>query len=93
MENFTKLGDSIYFRANDTLLVNQYVASKVTWEEKNLVLTQKSDVTKSEEISFVLNALHDKEISDVAIAASDPGLDAWGSHDLCKWRGENDSSR
>lgn len=68
MENFTKLGDSIYFRANDTLLVNQYVASKVTWEEKNLVLTQKSDVTKSEEISFVLNALHDKEISDVAIA-------------------------
>ena len=40
MENFTKLGDSIYFRANDTLLVNQYVASKVTWEEKNLVLTR-----------------------------------------------------
>ena len=67
MENFTKLGDSIYFRANDTLLVNQYVASKVTWE-----LTQKSDVTKSEEISFVLNALHDKEISDVAIALRIP---------------------
>ncbi len=72
MENFTKLGDSIYFRANDTLLVNQYVASKVTWKEKNLVLTQKSDVTKSEEISFVLNALHDKEISDVAIALRIP---------------------
>ena len=72
MENFAKLGDSIYFRANDTLLVNQYVASKVTWEEKNLVLTQKSDVTKSEEISFVLNALHDKEISDVAIALRIP---------------------
>ncbi len=72
MENFTKLGDSIYFRANDTLLVNQYVASKVTWEEKNLVLTQKSDVTKSEEISFVLNALHDEEISDVAIALRIP---------------------
>lgn len=72
MENFTKLGDSIYFRANDTLLVNQYVASKVTWEEKNLVLTQKSDVTKSEEISFVLNALHDKEISDVSIALRIP---------------------
>ena len=72
MENFTKLGDSIYFRANDTLLVNQYVASKVTWEEKNLVLTQKSDVTKSEEISFVLNTLHDKEISDVAIALRIP---------------------
>ena len=72
MENFTKLGDSIYFRANDTLLVNQYVASKVTWEEKNLVLTQKSDVTKSEEISFVLTALHDKEISDVAIALRIP---------------------
>ena len=72
MENFTKLGDSIYFRANDTLLVNQYVASKVIWEEKNLVLTQKSDVTKSEEVSFVVNALHGKEISDVAIALRIP---------------------
>lgn len=72
MENFTKLGDSIYFRANDTLIVNQYVASKVIWEEKNLVLTQKSDVTKSEEISFVINALHGKEISDVAIALRIP---------------------
>ena len=91
MENFTKLGDSIYFRANDTLLVNQYVASKVTWEEKNLVLTQKSDVTKSEEISFVLNALQ-RNIG-CGDCTSDPGLDAWGSHDLCKWRGENDSSR
>lgn len=72
MENFTKLGDSIYFRANDTLLVNQYVASKVIWEEKNLVLTQKSDVTKSEEVSFVVNALYGKEISDVAIALRIP---------------------
>lgn len=72
MENFTKLGDSIYFRANDTLLVNQYVASKVIWEEKNLVLTQKSDVTKSEEVSFVVNALQGKEISDVAIALRIP---------------------
>lgn len=72
MENFTKLGDSIYFRANDTLLVNQYVASKVIWEEKNLVLTQKSDVTKSEEVSFVVNALRGKEISDVAIALRIP---------------------
>ena len=72
MENFTKLGDSVYFRANDTLLVNQYVASKVTWEEKNLVLTQKSDVTKSEEVSFVINALHGKGTSDVAIALRIP---------------------
>ena len=72
MENFTKLGDSIYFRANDTLLVNQYVASKVIWEEKNLVLTQKSDVTKSEEVSFVVNALYGKEISDVVIALRIP---------------------
>ena len=40
MENFTKLGDSIYFHTFDTLIVNQYVASKVTWQEKNLVVTQ-----------------------------------------------------
>lgn len=56
MENFTKLGDSIYFHTNDTLIVNQYVSSKVTWEEKNLVVTQKSDVTKSDKATFTVNA-------------------------------------
>lgn len=72
MENFTKLGDSIYFRANDTLIVNQYVASKVTWEEKNLVVTQQSDVTKSEKATFTIHAKDGKTIPSVALALRVP---------------------
>lgn len=72
MENFTKLGDSIYFRANDTLVVNQYVASRVTWEEKNLVVTQQSDVTKSEKATFTINAKDGKTIPSVALALRVP---------------------
>lgn len=72
IENFTKLGDSMYFRANDTLIVNQYVSSKVTWEEKNLVVTQQSDVTKSEEATFTINAENGGEIESVALALRIP---------------------
>lgn len=72
MENFTKLGDSIYFRANDTLIVNQYIASKVTWEEKNLVVTQQSDVTKSEIATFTIHAKDGKTIPSVALALRVP---------------------
>ena len=72
MENFTKLGDSIYFHTNDTLIVNQYVSSKVTWEEKNLVVTQKSDVTKSDKATFTINAKDGKTIPSAALALRVP---------------------
>ena len=72
MENFTKLGDSIYFHANDTLIVNQYVSSKVTWEEKNLVVTQKSDVTKSDKATFTVNAKDGSTIPSAALALRVP---------------------
>lgn len=72
MENFTKLADSIYFRTNDTLIVNQYVASKVTWQEKNLVVTQQSDVTKSEKASFTLHAKEGDSISPMELALRVP---------------------
>lgn len=72
MENFTKLGDSIYFHTFDTLIVNQYVASKVTWQEKNLVVTQQSDVTKSDRATFTLHAQDGVSISSVALALRIP---------------------
>ncbi len=48
MENYTKLGDSIYFYGEDALVLNQYVDSRVTWDEKQIQVVQKSDVTRSE---------------------------------------------
>ncbi len=55
MENFTKLGDSIYFHNDDSVVVNQYVASVLNWKDKGFTLTQTSDVTKSDEATFSIS--------------------------------------
>lgn len=55
MENFTKLGDSIYFHNDDSIIVNQYVASVLNWKEKGFTLKQESDVTKSDEATFTVS--------------------------------------
>ena len=57
MENYTKLGDSIYFKTDDSIIVNQYVSSEVLWAEKNIKLTQEADVTNSEEARFTISLL------------------------------------
>lgn len=40
MENFAKLGDSIYFHDDDALVVNLFVASTLDWAEKGVRLRQ-----------------------------------------------------
>lgn len=72
MENFTKLSDSIYYRTNNTLIVNQYLASKVTWDEKNLVVTQEADVTKSDKSTFTVKAKGEGAITATTIALRVP---------------------
>lgn len=54
MENFTKLGDSIYFHNDDSVIVNQYVASNLNWKEKGITLSQVSDVTTSDVATFTI---------------------------------------
>lgn len=39
-EDFAKFGDSIYFHAGDTVYVNQFIPSVLTWKEKGLTLRQ-----------------------------------------------------
>ena len=67
MENYTKLGDSIYFYKNDALIVNQYVASEVSWKENNIKLVQDSDVTASEEANFQVNLLNGASSADMKL--------------------------
>lgn len=55
MENYTKLSDSIYFKDEDTLFVNQYVASKVTWNDFGMTITQESNVNESAEAIFLID--------------------------------------
>src|SRR5437667_3392559 len=40
MESHAKYGDSIYFHGSDTLWVNLFIPSVVTWNEMGLVLRQ-----------------------------------------------------
>lgn len=71
MENFTKLGDSIYFHTDNMLIVNQYVSSQVIWEEKNLEVIQQSDVTKSERAVFTIH-VRDGKTTGVKLALRVP---------------------
>mgnify|MGYP002624542244 CR=1 FL=1 len=57
MENFTKLMDSIYFKNDSELYVNQFISSKLTYTEKGLVLTQESSViTGGETTTLTISA-------------------------------------
>ena len=64
LENFTKLGDSLYFyKDEDTtfrrplLLVNQYVSSELKWGE--ITLIQKSDFPDGKRIRILVNGNKD----------------------------------
>ena len=59
MENFSKLGDSIYFYNTDSIFVNRYTSSKVNWEEKGLTITQNADLPK---VTFTVNGSASAEI-------------------------------
>ena len=52
MENFSKLGDSIYFYGADSIFVNRYTSSSVVWEEKGLTITQNADLPN---VTFTIN--------------------------------------
>lgn len=62
-EDFTKLGDSIYFQEENTLYVNLYIGSILKWKEKGVTLHQNSDVTRSEkaEFTFSFDDVHDRK--------------------------------
>lgn len=57
MENFTKLGGSIYFYGGDTLFVNRYVSSelKCKWKGNDISITQKTKTPVSPVAEFVIN--------------------------------------
>lgn len=42
MENHARYGSSIYFHSDNELYLNQFIASELTWKEKNLTLIQET---------------------------------------------------
>jgi DUF1680 family protein len=57
MENFTKLNDSIYFYKDNTVVVNQYISSELTWDEQNMKLVQDTDLLNSDTASFTVDTI------------------------------------
>ena len=74
LENFTKLGDSLYFYDDEkaTLIVNQYFSSTVNWNAKGIKLSQKSDIPMGEAVTFTVEALEGEEAFDFTLALRIP---------------------
>lgn len=58
-ENFTKLGDSIYFTKDERIYVNMYFSSEMQYAERNLVLKTNADMPNDDMVSIRANALND----------------------------------
>jgi DUF1680 family protein len=56
MENYTKLGDSVYFHDATDLYVTGYVSSKLSWTDRGLSLTQTTDLPLTNKVTFAISA-------------------------------------
>lgn len=72
MENFTKLGDSVYFKDGDTLYVNQYITSEVLWEERNMLLKQYADIEADNKAMFMIELVGKKQIKEAVFKLRKP---------------------
>lgn len=55
MENHAKYGDSIYFRDGDSLRVNLFIPSRLTWKERGLVVTQRTRFPEAESTRLTID--------------------------------------
>ncbi|HEY9165757.1 MAG TPA: beta-L-arabinofuranosidase domain-containing protein [Candidatus Kryptonia bacterium] len=55
MENHSKYGIGIYYHDANSIWVNLYIPSALTWEEKGIKLTQETEFPDSDEIHFTVN--------------------------------------
>jgi len=56
MENHARYADAIYFKSGDTLTVNQFIASEVTWAEKGATVRQETKFPDEPKTSFVIKS-------------------------------------
>ena len=56
MENHSKYGETIYFHAADSLYVNLFIASELSWREKGLVVRQETGFPESDTTTLKFKA-------------------------------------
>ena len=54
MENFSKLGDSIYYKDENSVYITRYTSSILSWDEKDLVITQTADVPSNDTVTITV---------------------------------------
>ncbi|MBN1757584.1 MAG: glycoside hydrolase family 127 protein [Chitinispirillaceae bacterium] len=54
LENHTKYGGSIFFRAEDTLYVNLFIPSELTWSEKNMTVRMETGYPHSDTVRLIV---------------------------------------
>ena len=62
-EEYAKLNDSIYFHDNDSVYVNLFLPSKLTWKERAFSLRQVSKFPEEERITFTIDSAPSKPIA------------------------------
>ena len=55
MESHSKYGRNIFYKGEDELYVSQFIASTVHWEEKNIVITQKTNFPQEQETKIIID--------------------------------------
>ena len=71
MENFTKLSDSLYFRGDNALYVNQYISSAVTWAEKQVTVEQHTDIPNTDAAKFTVHSTEGEADIDLYLRLPD----------------------
>jgi DUF1680 family protein len=61
MENHAKYGDTIYFQNDESLFVNLFIPSELTWREKGLVVRQETEFPEND--TSILRFKADKPIT------------------------------
>ena len=57
MENHAKYGDSIYFRDGDSLYVNLFIASTLTWADRGMVVSQRTSFPESDRTRLTIDRI------------------------------------
>lgn len=55
IESFAKLGSTIYYRNDDGIIVNLFIASELHWAERGISITQNTNFPEEETTSLVLH--------------------------------------
>ncbi|MBE5939540.1 MAG: hypothetical protein E7266_03995 [Lachnospiraceae bacterium] len=68
MENFTKLGNAIYYKDDEKIVVSQYLSSVLTDNEKKVRITQVANIPSSDVVTFTVNTTDGSEEIGTKIA-------------------------